>query len=408
MRAGRQFSSFCSKVQLLSVRFVIILILSLFVIYQKVIFRDGQQLEKFANKYELALKYEQDTLSDVDPPFKQILFWNDYWGIPDFRLGVGRDAFRKWGCPVWQCETSTNRTNVHDYDAVIFHMRGSWNPNDLPKRRTPQQRYVFWILESAGWPEYLNTSTLGNFFNWTLTYRWDSDMVMPYGYVRPTGNVPLHPSENQLKQFMSDQKVNYAVGKTKMAAWFVSNCVAKSSRNEMVKILQKYIQIDVYGVCGNLTCPKEVGVDNSSEDCRNMAGENYKFYMALENSLCHEYISEKFFGMLHRPVIPVVFGLHDHYDKIAPSHSYINAAKFENMRQLADYLILLDRNDTLYNEYFWWKPHFESRYKQKDVNIGMCHLCASLHNKDMPPKVYPNMTQWWDEQSSCINSPPIL
>ena len=112
--------------------------------------------------------------------------------------------------------------------------------------------------------------------------------------------------------------------------------------------------------------------------------------------------------MLQRPVIPVVFGLHDHYDQMAPPHSFINAAKFENMRQLADYLILLDRNDTLYNEYFWWKPHFESRYKQKDVNIGMCHLCASLHNKDMPPKVYPNMTQWWDEQSSCINSPPIL
>jgi hypothetical protein len=111
--------------------------------------------------------------------------------------------------------------------------------------------------------------------------------------------------------------------------------------------------------------------------------------------------------MLHRPVIPIVFGLHDHYDKIAPSHSYINAAKFENMRQLADYLILLDRNDTLYNEYFWWKPHFESRYKQKDVNIGMCHLCASLHNKDMPAKVYPNMNQWWEQQSTCINSPPI-
>ncbi len=116
----------------------------------------------------------------------------------------------------------------------------------------------------------------------------------------------------------------------------------------------------------------------------------------------------RFFGMLHRPIIPIVFGLHDHYDKISPSHSFINAAKFENMRQLAEYLILLDRNDTLYNQYFWWKPHFESRYKQKDVNIGMCHLCASLHNKDLPPKVYLNITQWWDEQSSCINSPPIL
>jgi hypothetical protein len=118
-------------------------------------------------------------------------------------------------------------------------------------------------------------------------------MVMPYGYVRPTGKVPLHPSEDQLKQLMSVQKVNYAAGKTKMASWMVSNCGAHSNRLQMVKILQKYIQVDVYGVCGNLTCPKEVGVDNSSEDCRDMAGQNYKFYMALENSLCLDYISEK-------------------------------------------------------------------------------------------------------------------
>jgi hypothetical protein len=76
MKAGRKFSSFRSKLQLLSVRLIIALI-SLFVICKKIIFRDGQQLEKIANKYELALKYEQDTLLDVDPPFKQILFWND-------------------------------------------------------------------------------------------------------------------------------------------------------------------------------------------------------------------------------------------------------------------------------------------------------------------------------------------
>ncbi len=70
----------------------------------------------------------------------------------------------------------------------------------------------------------------------------------------------------------------------------------------------------------------------------------------------------RFFYMLHRPIIPIVYEVHDHYDKIAPPHSFINAAKFENMKQLADYLILLDNNDTLYNEYFWWKPHFEVKY----------------------------------------------
>jgi hypothetical protein len=111
--------------------------------------------------------------------------------------------------------------------------------------------------------------------------------------------------------------------------------------------------------------------------------------------------------MMHRPIIPIVFGLHDDHEMIAPTHSFINAAKFENMTQLADYLVLLDKNDTLYNEYFWWKPHFQVRDSQKDRNIGMCHLCAAIHNKTMSHKVYPSMTDWWENQSTCISSPEI-
>jgi hypothetical protein len=119
-------------------------------------------------------------------------------------------------------------------------------------------------------------------------------MVMPYGYVRPTGNVPLHPSEAQMKKLLSTQTVNYATGKTKLAAWMVSNCHnTNSGRNEMVSILQRYIQVDVYGYCGTMECPKEEGVDNSSENCRDMVGKTYKFYLSLENSLCREYITEK-------------------------------------------------------------------------------------------------------------------
>jgi hypothetical protein len=191
---------------------------------------------------------------------------------------------------VWQCETSDNRNDVQDYDAVVFHLR-SWSRNDLPQHRSPHQRYVGWIMESAAWREYMvDNSPMVNFFNWTFSYRWDSDIVSPYGYVKPVhGRVPLHPNEKQMKEYLSNSKVDYANGKTKMAAWFVSNCLSKSKRNEMVNELQKHMQIDVYGNCGTMTCPR-----NMEDECREMAAKNYKFYMALENSLCQDYITEKY------------------------------------------------------------------------------------------------------------------
>lgn len=40
------------------------------------------------------------------------------------------------------------------------------------------------------------------------------------------------------------------LGKTKMAAWFASNCRAVSNRLDLVETLQKYIAVDVYGDCG--------------------------------------------------------------------------------------------------------------------------------------------------------------
>ncbi|XP_046448573.1 alpha-(1,3)-fucosyltransferase C-like [Daphnia pulex] len=350
--------------------------------------KEDQTTPKSANdvvneRYQIFESYFNDSLSDIDTPFKRILFWNGVYGSKDYGIGIGRDAMKKSGCPVWQCETSDNRSDVMEYDAVVFHLR-TWTINDLPEGRSQNQRYVLWSLESAAW--FADTIRMANFFNWTMTYRWDSDIVGPYGYIVPTGDVALHPSEDEMKFYLSKPTpVNYAKGKTKMAAWFVSNCNSASSRNEMVKILR---------------------LNDSSEDCRQMVAKKYKFYLSLENSLCRDYITEKFFGMMHHPIIPIVFSLHEDHELIAPTHSFINAAKFENMNKLADYLNLLDNNDTLYNQYFWWKPHFQVRDSPKYTNKGMCHLCAALHNTTMPMKFYPSIIDWW-EKEMCIISPQI-
>lgn len=49
-------------------------------------------------------------------------------------------------------------------------------------------------------------------------------------------------------------------------------------------------QVDVFGACGKLTCTRD-----DEDACFNMLKQDYKFYLAFENSNCQYYITEKFF-----------------------------------------------------------------------------------------------------------------
>ena len=106
------------------------------------------------------------------------------------------------------------------------------------------------------------------------------------------------------------------------------------------------------GKCGKPFCSFD-----QLNDCYERIEIDYKFYLSFENSLCRDYITEKFFNLLDRNIVPIVYGA-GNYEAIAPPHSYIDALKYTPL-QLAEYLDILDKNDTLYNEYFWWKPYYK-------------------------------------------------
>ena len=140
--------------------------------------------------------------------------------------------------------------------------------------------------------------------------------------------------------------------RTKLLAWFCSNCQTDGKREHYFKELAKYIDIDIYGKCGNKEC-----LPRNSNRCNHILNE-YKFYLAAENSLCADYITEKFYRTLEMGLVPVVYGGAD-YAHFAPPHSYIHVANFPSPKDLADYLLLLDRNPGLYMEYFNWKENYE-------------------------------------------------
>jgi alpha-1,3-fucosyltransferase len=83
-----------------------------------------------------------------------------------------------------------------------------------------------------------------------------------------------------------------------MASWMVSNCHSQpSKRNELVKALQKHVDVEIYGRCGK-AC--------EHYECLNEMKKS-KFYLALENSICTDYITEKMYKVTGHDVIPVVY-----------------------------------------------------------------------------------------------------
>ena len=78
--------------------------------------------------------------------------------------------------------------------------------------------------------------------------------------------------------------------------------------------------------CGHdrrLRNPYQVDTD----PCFDLVNREYRFYLALENDICHDYITEKAFNALKLNTIPIVLG-GVNYTSLLPPKSFINAAKF--------------------------------------------------------------------------------
>ena len=234
-------------------------------------------------------------------------------------------------------------------------------------------------------------SPWNDFFNLTMTYRRDSDVFMPYGRI--------------VKQPQSgDNNYQRHKNKTELISWLVSNCNTRSKREVLVEELRKYLPADkihVYGKCGSMKCS---GASPDDRDgCWKMLEQKYKFYLALENSICPDYVTEKMFEALKHDIVPIVLGGAD-YDKTFPPHSFINMMDFKNMSTLADHLIALDNDAALYGTYLAWKTKYSVKNSRYDRNLAHCDLCQALHSADPNEfkKSY-NLKRWFIDERKCQN-----
>lgn len=251
--------------------------------------------------------YNEAKLSHIAPIY--ILVWDGYYLVIDKE---GKQTFPNLQCRVNNCFFTEDKDLLDgDYtrfDAIFFSQDALYTTNDRPERRAKSQIYIFSTIESA-----YNTPACeifnDNFFNWTFTYRLDSDIVWSYFVVRNVTQHKVAPSENVKWKTnlnpISPSIVKILRQKKKAAAWLVSHCKADSMRDDYITRLQENLfhyslKIDVYGDCTQKKC--------DDDDCEEMLTKDYYFYMAFENSFSEDYVSEKVLHGYNNYVVPIVYG----------------------------------------------------------------------------------------------------
>lgn len=243
--------------------------------------------------------------------YKYILNWHNHYL---FDGKYTETSYSKLQCKFNNCIITSKRNLLGDhrlFDAIVFTEADLAKPiKDLerPKNRNLSQIYMFVTIESPF--NYPACETYNdNFYNWTFTFRLDSDVLWNYFYVLNTTGHVVAPSTEVAWQInnspISPHIKSILQHKKKAAAWLVSNCLAANLRNDYVKRLQETLfhfslEIDVYGKCTNRKC--------TDDDCEGMLFRDYHFYIAFENSFSEDYITEKVLHGYTNYAVPIVYG----------------------------------------------------------------------------------------------------
>ncbi|KAJ2941171.1 hypothetical protein O0L34_g10405 [Tuta absoluta] len=308
----------------------------------------------------------------------------------------GQRPFIDAACEYNNCYFTTDKKmlgDIRNFDAIVFDAEHSWEAH--PPIRAPHQKYIFTSMESS---EYfpLCDPYSDNYYNWTWTYRLDSDIAWTYISIYDTNNTIVGPKINmtwvESTVPVSEKIINILSKKKKMAAWFVSHCNAKSDRMnltiEINHFLQKYgYEVDIFGACGSLVCPK-----SRMEDCLELLQDQYHFYFAFENSKSTDYVTETLLHAVNYYTMPVVYGGAD-YSRFLPPGSYIDAGAQEPY-VTASMMVDLVKNNSKQKYYDCFRWHNDYIYRESQDVADVCYLCKLL-NLQKYSTVKKNLRQWW-------------
>ncbi len=103
------------------------------------------------------------------------------------------------------CEITSDLTRSKQADAVLYHLRDHVNrSNSIIKDRRASQRFIFTL-----WEPPVNTPDLrsyNHFFNWSMTYRFDSHIFASYYFSDSYRLKTNHWLKNLITDYQSNEE----------------------------------------------------------------------------------------------------------------------------------------------------------------------------------------------------------
>lgn len=297
-----------------------------------------------------------------------VLLWWEPFGRPR-RMADCRRRYNITGCRL-----SADRSRYGEAQAVLFHHRdlALHGAQGLPRGPPPRPARQLWVWMNFESPSHSpGLRGLAGLFNWTMSYRRDSDVFVPYGrlYAPPAPRPFVLPR------------------KTRLVAWVVSNWNEEHARVRYYRQLKEHLAVDVYGARG-LALAEGGVVETVSA---------YKFYLAFENSQHTDYITEKLWrNAFAAGAVPVVLGpRRANYERFIPPDSFIHVDDFPSPRLLAAYLKFLDKNKPSYRRYFAWRKKYEV-HVTSFWDEHFCKVCEAVRAAGNQIKTVRNLAGWFE------------
>uniref|UniRef100_A0A146ULC0 Fucosyltransferase n=1 Tax=Fundulus heteroclitus TaxID=8078 RepID=A0A146ULC0_FUNHE len=195
----------------------------------------------------------------------------------------------------------------------------------------------------------------------------DYSMNTMFEYSNPI-TIPYSKKRDFLISMLSKFEIPFNEREVVSTAWVASNCKAQNGRELFVHKLMRDISIDSYGSCLN---SKTLAFNRASDIYK-----YYKFSIAIENSNCVDYVSEKPFEVFGSGSIPIVASKKNipDYSRYFPDHSYIDALSFGSKSDLINHIEEVSRNQTMFESYHYFRTNYtrvELETKSTDELIRM-------------------------------------